>query len=65
MMGLSAFCHTIVGLQTSVKAWGRCKSVGRGFGMKPRLRDTLSELLLFRQLYDRIKDIAAQLSKPD
>ncbi len=33
--------------------------------MKPRLRDTLSELLLFRQLYDRIKDIAAQLSKPD
>ncbi len=33
--------------------------------MQPRLRATLPELLLFRQLYDRIKDIAAKLSKPD
>ncbi len=33
--------------------------------MKKRLRDTLSELLLFRQLYDRTEDIAAQLRKPD
>jgi hypothetical protein len=59
MMGLSAFGHTIIGLQTGVKAWGR------EFSMKKRLRDTIPELLMFRQLYDRIKDIAARLSKPD
>ena len=33
--------------------------------MKQRLRATLPEFLLFRQLYDRTKDIAAQLRNPD